>query len=171
MSNQSSIIIKRHDTPVGTLTIGSYENQLCLCDWDEGWHHQETINRLLRILKCSIEEGSTPTIEQAIHELDEYFAGKRQQFSIPLLPVGTDFQRQVWNALLEIPFGQTISYGEEARRIGRPQSCRAVANANGRNALAIFIPCHRVIGSNGSLTGYGGGMANKRLLLELERPR
>ena len=105
-------------------------------------------------------------------QLNEYFAGQRKEFSVPLLFVGTDFQKTVWNELLKIPFGRTISYGEMARHIGMPQAVRAVANANGANSISIFAPCHRVIGSDHSLTGYGGGLSAKRFLLELEsQPR
>ena len=100
--------------------------------------------------------------------MDEYFAGKRRNFTIPLLFVGTDFQKKVWNKLLEIPYGKTVSYGELARMIDMPKAVRAVANANGANAISILAPCHRVIGSDRSLTGYGGGLAAKKLLLDLE---
>jgi methylated-DNA-[protein]-cysteine S-methyltransferase len=101
-------------------------------------------------------------------QLDEYFAGRREAFDLPLAPTGTPFQRRVWQALQEIPYGETISYGEQARRIGVPSASRAVGVANGQNPLAVVIPCHRVIGADGSLTGYGGGLERKRFLLELE---
>ncbi len=104
----------------------------------------------------------------AIEQLDAYFAGQRTEFSVPVNPAGTAFQREVWDALRAIPYGSTSSYGELAARIGRPKAMRAVGLANGRNPIAIVIPCHRVIGADGSLTGYGGGLTNKRLLLELE---
>jgi methylated-DNA-[protein]-cysteine S-methyltransferase len=101
-------------------------------------------------------------------QLDEYFAGRRSSFDIPMQLEGTAFQRTVWHALTEIPYGETISYGELARRIGRPDRARAVGTANGQNPIAVIVPCHRVIGSNGKLVGYGGGLDNKRRLLELE---
>jgi methylated-DNA-[protein]-cysteine S-methyltransferase len=101
-------------------------------------------------------------------ELAEYFAGKRRTFTLPLAPQGTDFERSVWDALVAIPYGETRSYAEIARTIGRPDACRAVGRANGRNPIPIVIPCHRVIGSDGSLTGYGGGLDLKRFLLGLE---
>jgi methylated-DNA-[protein]-cysteine S-methyltransferase len=104
----------------------------------------------------------------AAAQLAEYFAGERTAFDLPLAPHGTPFQRAVWDALLEIPFGETASYGELARAIGKPAASRAVGAANGRNPLAIVIPCHRVIGADGSMTGYGGEIARKRALLELE---
>ncbi len=102
-------------------------------------------------------------------QLAEYFAGRRQEFTVPLKLVGTPFQRSVWQELLRIPFGSTISYAELARRIGQPTASRAVGNANGRNPVSILVPCHRVIGANGQLTGYGGGIDRKQWLLEWER--
>lgn len=102
-------------------------------------------------------------------QLTEYFAGERQAFALPLHPLGTAFQLEVWQELARIPYGATISYGELARRIGKPQAMRAVGAANGRNPLPIVLPCHRVIGSDGSLTGFGGGLPVKRLLLALEQ--
>jgi len=104
----------------------------------------------------------------AVAQLEEYFAGKRRTFDLPLAPRGTDFQQRVWRALREIPYGNTISYGELARRIGKPSAPRAVGLANGANPLPIIVPCHRVIGTNGSLTGFGGGLPIKRRLLALE---
>lgn len=105
----------------------------------------------------------------AIDQLEDYFAGHRTSFDLPLAPVGTPFQRTVWQALTEIPYGKTISYGELARRIGNPQASRAVGLANGANPLPIVVPCHRIIGADGSLTGFGGGLDIKRQLLALER--
>ena len=110
-------------------------------------------------------------LDRAIDEVDEYFAGKRMAFGIPLAPEGTPFQHDVWNALLAIPFGETRSYMDVARTIGKPRAVRAVCAANGRNPLGIVVPCHRVIGADGSLTGYAGGMERKKFLLDLERQR
>ncbi|MGN1263826.1 MAG: methylated-DNA--[protein]-cysteine S-methyltransferase, partial [Prevotella sp.] len=117
---------------------------------------------------AEFEKGTSPVIEQAVEQLDDFFAGKRREFDVPLLFIGTEFQKTVWNELLKIPYGKTVSYGEMARRIGMPKAVRAVANANGANPMSIFAPCHRVIGSDRSLTGYGGGLEAKRKLLELE---
>jgi len=111
----------------------------------------------------------TPILARTAKQLAEYFAGKRTRFELDLAPEGTAFQRRVWDALLEIPFGVTRSYGEIAHRIGRPAASRAVGAANGRNPIAIIIPCHRVIGSNGALTGFGGGLPAKTFLLKHER--
>ena len=108
-------------------------------------------------------------LDDAVAQLESYFAGERTDFDLPLHPHGTDFQLRVWAALREIPYGQTISYGELARRVGNPSASRAVGLANGRNPISIVVPCHRVIGADGSLTGYGGGMERKRTLLDLER--
>jgi methylated-DNA-[protein]-cysteine S-methyltransferase len=105
---------------------------------------------------------------QAIEQLDQYFAGERTEFDLELDMRGTQFQNDVWNALLTIPYGETRSYGEIARQIGRPDRARAVGAANGCNPVSIIVPCHRVIGSDGSLTGYGGGLPRKRFLLDLE---
>ena len=113
--------------------------------------------------------ASSAVIEQTVNQLDDYFAGHLTAFNIPLQPVGTDFQRRVWKALLDIPFGQTRSYMEIAKSIGYPQGVRAVAQAIGANGIGIIIPCHRVIGSNHSLTGFAGGLDKKQLLLQLER--
>jgi methylated-DNA-[protein]-cysteine S-methyltransferase len=107
-------------------------------------------------------------LDNVCRQLDEYFAGRRQRFELRLAPLGTAFQRSVWQALLEIPFGQTWSYGQLARHIGSPQAMRAVGAANGANPIAVIQPCHRVIGSNGSLTGFSGGLERKTLLLKLE---
>jgi methylated-DNA-[protein]-cysteine S-methyltransferase len=108
-------------------------------------------------------------LREAIRQLRAFFAGERQHFDLELNPQGTGFQQRVWRALQEIPFGETISYRELARRVGNPAASRAVGLANGSNPIAIIIPCHRVIGSNGTLTGYGGGLENKRWLLDFER--
>ena len=110
----------------------------------------------------------TPLLRRAIGQLNEYFAGTRRSFDLPLAPSGTEFQRACWDALVEIPYGETRSYGEQAARIGRPDRARAVGAANGANPIAIIQPCHRVIGADGSLTGFGGGLETKRRLLDLE---
>lgn len=168
MKKKNVIKTKQYGAPCGVLLLGSFGDRLCLCDWQVEKHRDHVDKRLKRILQAEFEEGTSEVIEQAIRQLDEFFAGKRRTFDIPLLFVGTDFQKTVWNELLKIPFGKTISYGEMAQRIGMPKAVRAVANANGANSMSIFAPCHRVIGSDRSLTGYGGGLAAKQMLLELE---
>ncbi len=168
MKEKNVIKTKRYESPCGVLLLGSFGDKLCLCDWQVEKHRSHVDKRLKRILRAEFEEGTSEVIEQAVLQLDEFFAGKRREFDVPLLFVGTDFQKTVWNELLKIPFGKTISYGEMAQRIGLPKAVRAVANANGANSMSIFAPCHRVIGSDRSLTGYGGGLAAKQMLLELE---
>jgi methylated-DNA-[protein]-cysteine S-methyltransferase len=113
-------------------------------------------------------EPDTGLLQEPVRQLSSYFAGKLQQFDVPLTPQGTTFQRSVWSELQQIPYGETISYGELARRLGNPKSVRAVGLANGANPISIIIPCHRVIGANGSLVGYGGGLPIKQALLALE---
>jgi methylated-DNA-[protein]-cysteine S-methyltransferase len=113
-------------------------------------------------------ERSDEPFAAAIEQLAEYFAGERREFDVPLVLDGPPFQRQAWKALRDIPYGETVSYGEQARRIGQPDAARAVGAANGQNPIAVIVPCHRVIGADGSLTGFGGGLERKRLLLDLE---
>lgn len=168
MKKKNVIKTRRYESPCGTLLLGSFGDKLCLCDWQIEKHRGYVDRRLKRILNAEFEEGTSEVIKQAVRQLDEFFAGKRKVFDMPLLFVGTDFQKKVWRELLNIPFGETISYKEMARRIGLPTAVRAVANANGANSVSIFAPCHRVIGSDNSLTGYGGGLAAKEKLLKLE---
>lgn len=168
MYKKNIVKTKRYESPCGTLLLGSFNDKLCLCDWQVEKHRDHVDKRLKRVLQADFEDSSSAVIEKAIVLLDEFFAGKRNKFDLPLLFVGTNFQKKVWNELLKIPYGKTVSYGEMASRIGMPRAVRAVANANGANAISIFVPCHRVIGSDGSLTGYGGGLAAKKKLLDLE---
>jgi methylated-DNA-[protein]-cysteine S-methyltransferase len=168
MYKKNIVKTKRYESPCGTLLLGSFNDKLCLCDWQVEKHRDHVDKRLKRVLQADFEDSSSAVIEKAIVLLDEFFAGKRKKFDLPLLFVGTNFQKKVWNELLKIPYGKTVSYGEMASRIGMPRAVRAVANANGANAISIFVPCHRVIGSDGSLTGYGGGLAAKKKLLDLE---
>lgn len=163
-----TIAIQYYDSPCGTLVLGSIAARLCLCDWTANRHRERTDARLQRTLNAEYAIRPSDVVSRAMSELDEYFLGKRTAFDIPLLMAGTEFQKQVWQSLLAIPYGTTISYGEEARRIGMPAAVRAVANANGANPISILVPCHRVIGSNGALTGYGGGTVAKQWLLQLE---
>ena len=115
------------------------------------------------------ESGSSPLLAAAVRELEEYFAGVRQVFDLPLAPKGTVFQQRVWHALQQIPYGQTASYKQLAAAVGNPLACRAVGGANNKNPLPIFIPCHRVIGTDGKMVGYAGGLKIKQFLLELEQ--
>ena len=156
-------------SPCGEMILGSFNGNLCLCDWADGRRRESVDQRLQRILNANYVECTSDVIQMAKRQLDEYFLRQHHEFDIPLLFVGTDFQKKVWNELLKIPYGATVSYGELAMRIGMPNAVRAVANANAVNAISIIAPCHRVIGSNGSLSGYGGGLDRKRFLLDLEK--
>ena len=167
MSNQ--ILTFRYSAPCGDMILGSYGEKLCLCNWVVEKHPGRVDKRLRTLLDADYVEAPSGILREAIRQLDEYFLKRRKHFDIPLLFAGTDFQKQVWQSLLTIPYGQTLSYGALAANIGCPKAVRAVANANGANALSIFVPCHRVIGGNRSLTGYGGGVEAKRFLLDLER--
>ncbi|MCY1279591.1 Methylated-DNA--protein-cysteine methyltransferase [compost metagenome] len=147
-----------HDSPTGRLLLAGDEGGLRMLYMDlEQKHYPE----------LDWHEGS-PLLDEVARQLDEYFAGKRQRFDVRLNARGTEFQRQVWQALVEIPYGYTTCYAELARRIGRPKAVRAVGAANGANPISIIVPCHRVIGRDGSLTGYAGGLARKEQLLRLE---
>lgn len=162
------ITIYNYESPCGELVVGSFGERLCMCDWTHSQKHEANRRRIARLLRADFAEGLTPVIERATAQLDEYFAGVRRDFDVPLLFAGTEFQKKVWETLLTIPYGHTISYGEMALLIGMPSAVRAVAAAFGSNALSIIAPCHRIIGRSGSLTGYAGGFEAKRFLLELE---
>lgn len=157
-----------YHSPCGDLLLGSFEGKLCLCDWYAEPHRDFVGRRLQRVLNARYEECTSDILQKTEQQLNEYFDHKRSVFDIPLLFAGTGFQKKVWQKLLEIPYGETVSYATLAKRIDCPKSVRAVANTNGANAISIIVPCHRVIGSNGTLTGYGGGLAAKKYLLELE---
>ncbi len=167
--NQSIIQISRITTPIGPMFIGSTSFGVCLLEFTSRKSLETEFQDLQKRRNARILIGENKHIKQAQGELEEYFAGKRQHFNVALDPIGTDFQRMVWQSLLTIPYGTTISYLDQARRLRREQSVRAVASANGYNKISIIIPCHRVIGNDGSLTGYGGGLERKKWLLDLEK--
>lgn len=148
-------------SPTGDLTLIASDAGLAAILWDDD-------ARMQARYAPRIENPEHPVIAAAARQLAEYFAGTRTDFDLPLAPAGTDFQRAVWMELLTIPYGETRSYADIAHAIGRPTATRAVGAANGRNPLPIVTPCHRVIGSSGALTGFGGGLPNKILLLDLE---
>lgn len=152
------------------MILGSCGDCLCMCDWPVEPHHERVRRRLSRLLGAEFTEGTSAVIATAEAQLDEYFAGERREFDVSLMFAGTEFQKAVWDALSRIPYGRIETYGELARRIGRPAAVRAIANAVGSNALSILVPCHRVIGADGALTGYAGGLPAKRHLLALENP-
>jgi methylated-DNA-[protein]-cysteine S-methyltransferase len=157
-------VYKWIDSPVGKLQLVATDSGLAAVLWEKERPRRVRLN-------VRSESDTHAIIVEAERQLGEYFAGRRQAFTLPLDPVGTTFQRQVWNALLTIPFGQTRSYGQIARQIGNPDAVRAVGAANGRNPLSIVTPCHRVVGANGKLTGFAGGLDAKAYLLELEATR
>ena len=150
------------------MILGSYEGKLCLADWKYRRMRSTIDRRIQNGLKAEYVKQSSKVIEETIKEMEEYFAGERKDFDIPLLILGTDFQKSVWDGLLKIPYGATASYLELSQNIGKEKAIRAVASANGANAISILIPCHRVIGSNGDLVGYAGGLPAKKKLLALE---
>lgn len=171
MQARQIITTRYYESPCGPLLLGAFGPALCLCDWRAGKSREAVDRRLKRRFSAVYEAGTSPVLTEAVAWLDGYFAGTRTAFNLPLALAGTPFQETVWRALGGIPYGETVSYGELARRIGMPGAVRAVANANGANALSIFIPCHRVIGADHTLTGYGGGLAAKQYLLSLEAAR
>lgn len=148
-------------SPIGPLTVVATNGALVAVLMDG--HHRPPVP------ESAWGERVDDALPDATLQLEEYFAGQRQAFNLPLAPSGTEFQRRVWAALAEIPYGETRSYGQIATAIGRPGASRAVGMANGRNPVSIVVPCHRVVGASGSLTGYAGGAERKQFLLDLER--
>ena len=153
------ILCRRIDSPVGPLMLAAGDDGLRHIEFRENRHPAD---------RSDWHGGDSPVLQAAEAQLREYFAGERRAFDLPLAPRGTPFQLQVWHELARIPFGATISYAQLAQRIGKPSAMRAVGAANGRNPLPIVLPCHRVIGADGSLTGFGGGLPTKQFLLQLE---
>lgn len=158
-----------YDSPCGKIILASVDGFLCLCDWAEKPCAERNKRRLARLQNADFKEETSSVLLQAKAQLDEYFAGERRSFDLPLLPVGTDFQKKVWAALLEIPYGETMTYKEIAQRVDNLKGIRAVAQAIGANGICIVIPCHRVIGSDRSLTGFAGGLEAKMTLLRVEK--
>lgn len=158
-------------SPVGDLLLASSDGLLRTLRFSpEGSRTAESFEAAMA-RAGGVRDGAEPVLVETARQLAEYFAGERSRFDLPLGPVGSDFQSAVWAALQTIPFGRTWSYGDIAAAIGKgPESARAVGLANGSNPIAIVIPCHRVIGADGTLTGFGGGLERKRILLELEQP-
>lgn len=149
--------------------MGAYADKLCLADWRYRTKRSQIDTRLQQGLKAKYVEQDTAILAKTRTQLGEYFNGERVIFDIPLWMVGTDFQKQVWHELMQIPYGKTCSYLELSKHIGNEKAVRAVASANGANAISIIIPCHRVMGSHGSLVGYAGGLDTKQKLLNLEQ--
>ena len=165
----NTINIQYHKTKYGEFVLGSFEDKLCLLDFRYRRMRTTVDNRLKKGLDAQFVEQNSDIIEETKKQLDEYFNMERKDFDIPLLTVGTDFQKSVWGALQEVPYGSTSTYLELAKKIGNEKAVRAVASANGANSIGIIIPCHRIVGSDGELVGYGGGIAVKKRLLKLEQ--
>lgn len=146
----------RMDSPLGPLTVAEEDGFLTRVEFSP-------------VGANALPQGDSPLLRRAVRELEEYFAGKRRTFSLPLRPAGTPFRLKVWRVLCSIPYGETWSYAELARAAGNAKAARAVGGANHHNPIAVIIPCHRVIGADGSLTGYGGGLDKKKFLLDLEQ--
>jgi methylated-DNA-[protein]-cysteine S-methyltransferase len=163
------INIQHHQTEIGKLLLGSFGGRLCLVGLGDKGTMGAIGDRDRKKLDAELVDQNDEVLEKAKKQLDEYLNGRRKEFDIPLLMVGTDFQRRVWRALIGIPYGATSTYRRIAEDIGIPRAVRAVGGAAGANPISIIVPCHRVIGSNGELVGYGGGLLVKRRLLELER--
>jgi len=164
----NTIKTRYYKSPVGELILGSFNDQLCLCDWKFRRMRTSIDKRIQKQLDATYKTDDCPIIEETIQQLEAYFSQAITNFDLPLLLVGTDFQKQVWASLLEIPYGKTTSYLELSRQLNNEKAIRAVASANGANAISIIVPCHRIIGSDGSLVGYAGGISVKKRLLKLE---
>ena len=164
----NKINIQYYKSPVGEILLGSYEGKLCIADWKYRRMRTSIDKRIQKGLNAEYVEESSEVIEKTIVQMKEYFEGARKTFDVQLLMVGTNFQMSVWDGLIKIPYGTTASYLELSKNIGNEKAVRAVASANGANAISILIPCHRIIGSNGDLVGYAGGLPAKKKLLELE---
>ncbi len=163
-----SINIQHFKTPYGELILGEYNGKICLCDWRYRKMRQTIDDRIQEGLKAIIEFKQTDLIVEMQRQLEQYFQKERTSFDIPLLFVGTLFQKEVWNELLKVPYGKTETYLGLSQKLNNTKAIRAVAAANGANAISIIVPCHRIVGSNGELVGYAGGVDVKQKLLRLE---
>ncbi len=167
--NKNVINIIRFTTKLGPMFACATDKGLCLLDFTDRRMLETEFKDLVKRCDGVILPGKNKYLDQVQKELEEYFHGKRKEFDVTLDPVGTDFQKSVWQVLQKIPYGETWSYKQQAEVLGNVKAVRAVANANGCNKIGFIIPCHRVIGSDGSLTGYGGGLNRKQWLLNLEK--
>ncbi len=163
-----NIHIQYHKTKIGDLILGSFEGKICILDFAYRKMRNTVDNRIKKGLNADFIEECDDIITETIKQINEYLQGKRKEFNIPILMVGSDFQKQVWSELLNITYGKTASYLDLAKNINNPKAVRAVASSNGANSIALIIPCHRIIETNGGLGGYGGGINVKKRLLNLE---
>ena len=168
-SDKSVLNILRFTTPISPMFACASSNGLCLLEFTDRRMLESEFKDLCQRLNAVILPGKNPHLDHAQSEIQEYFSGTRRTFTVPLDTPGTEFQNAVWRILQKIPYGETCSYQQQAIALGNPKAIRAVASANGHNRIAIIIPCHRVIGSDGSLTGYGGGLHRKKWLLDFEK--
>ena len=166
---QRVIDLKRIETPIGTMYVAAVEEGICMLEFTDRKMLETEFKDLAKSLNATIVLGENPHFKLLEKELKLYFEGELKEFSVPLSPVGTEFQKSVWKILQQIPYGETWNYRKQSEALGDAKKVRAVANANGMNKISILIPCHRVIGTNGTLTGYGGGIWRKQKLLELEK--
>ena len=166
--NSGRLEIQYHKTKIGELVLGSYDSKLCLLDFRYRKMRFAVDNRLKKTLNAKFVVQDNKILKETRKQITEYLRAERKTFDLPILSVGSDFQKQVWEALLKINYGETASYLDIAKYIGNEKAVRAVASANGANAIAVIIPCHRIIGSDGELVGYGGGLPIKKRLLNLE---
>ncbi len=162
------ILVKHFETPLGAMCAGATEHGICFVEFIDRIKLDKELTRLSQDLNASQQPGENEHLLLLEKEIAEYFDKKRTGFTVPLHLTGTEFQKSVWHSLLEIPYGKTLSYKQQALRLGHLPAIRAVAATNGQNKHAIVIPCHRVIGSNGNLTGYAGGLNKKKWLLDFE---
>ncbi len=165
----AEVHVDRLLTPLGPMIAAAGNDGLCMLEFGDRRMLERQLQRIGRRLGATPVPGRNRVIDRMSEELEGYFGGSLDRFGVPLEPAGTGFQLEVWRRLLEVPYGATISYGELARRVGRPSAVRAVAGAVGDNPIAIVVPCHRIVGADGSLTGYGGGLWRKKKLLEHEQ--
>lgn len=163
------IVRKYIKTPVGEMTVAATDEGICVFDFTHRKMMSSILRRIQTALNTSIVEGEHPHFSPLEHQMEEYFAGVRKQFDLPLHMIGSPFQLAVWKGLQQIPYAETRSYKKQSIILGNEKAIRAVARANGENGIAIIVPCHRVIGEKGSLVGYGGGLPRKQWLLEHER--
>lgn len=169
-ADEKCVVVSWVESPVNPLLLGATDAGLCVLEFVGRTDLDGQLDALKESLGVPVVPGAHPHLKKAEKELAEYFAGKRREFTVPLAPVGTPFQRAVWDHLMKIPYGETCSYEDLALAVGKPATaCRAVGQANGRNRIVVMIPCHRVVNKGGSLGGYGGGLWRKRFLVELER--
>lgn len=166
MRDAARLVRRDVDSPVGRLTLLASDHGLRALLWSAEWAEHLGIG--VPEFGAHVSDTANDHLDQAVLELSEYFAGHRKEFTVTLDPVGTPFQLSAWQALRAIPYGETISYGEQARRLGDPRKSRAVGAANGQNPISIIVPCHRVVGGDGKLTGFGGGLPAKAWLLDHE---